>query len=106
MQGFASNVYRDLYTDIWSAGLKYETGPWAVSASYVYADEELFFGSQQGTGMQVAAAYTIDENFRVSGGFQHFAFDGPFGGCPTDAGGFGCYSLDGDVGYLETTFSF
>jgi hypothetical protein len=42
----------------------------------------------------------------VSAGHQHFEFEGPFGGCPTDSGGFGCYTLDGNVGYLETTFSF
>jgi hypothetical protein len=42
----------------------------------------------------------------VSAGYQHFEFEGSFGNCLTDAGGFGCDTLDGSVGYLETTFSF
>ena len=103
-----SNVFEDLTTSIWSAGLTYETGPWMFGANYVYADAELFFGDQQeGSGLQFAGAYTIDENIRISAGYQHFEFDGPGAQCITDAGGgFGCDTLDGNIGYLETTFSF
>jgi predicted porin len=108
VQGFFnSNVFEDLVTDIWSAGVTYETGPWMFGVNYVTAEAELFFGDrQEGSGLQFAGAYTIDENFRITGGYQHFEFEGPFGGCLTDFGGFACDTLDGDVGYLETTFSF
>ena len=106
-QGFSANVYEDLYTDIWSVGLTYETGPWMFGVNYVTAEAELpFSDNQTGEGLQFAGAYTLDENWRVSAGYQHFEFEGPFGGCPTDAGGGGCNTLDGNVGYLETTFSF
>ena len=107
--GFNYNVIDGLYTDVWSAGLTYETGPWMVGANYVYADEELLFSSvnQQGSGLQFAGGYTFNENFKTTVGYQHFEFDGPGNQCFTDAGGgFGCDTLDGNVGYLETTFSF
>jgi predicted porin len=106
---FISNVLEDVTTDIWSIGATYETGPWAFGVNYVIANEEVLFSTdQEGRGLQFAAAYTIDENFRVSAGYQHFEFEGPNGNCPTDAGGgfFGCDTLDGNVGYLETTFIF
>lgn len=106
-QGFSANVYDDLYTDIWSVGVTYETGPWMFGANYVTAREELPFSREQtGDGLQFAGAYTFDENWRVSAGYQHFEFEGPVGNCFTDSGGFGCDTLDGNVGYVETTFSF
>lgn len=106
-KGFSSNVYEDLYTDIWSVGVTYETGPWMFGANYVYADAEVFGGNdQKGKGLQFAGAYTFDENIRLSAGYQHFEFDGPNGSCGTDFGGPGCDTLDGNIGYLETTFSF
>lgn len=107
---FTSNVFEDLYTDLWSVGTTYETGPWMFGVNYVYANAELFFGDEQeGSGLQFAGAYTIDENIRVSAGYQHFEFDGPNNSCQTDEGGIGfpaCDTLDGSVAYLETTFSF
>ena len=106
---FNSNVFEDLVTNIWSAGLTYETGPWMFGATYVYAEAELFSENQTGSGLQFAGAYTIDENIRISAGYQHFEFDGPQNQCQTDNGGIffpPCDTLDGNVAYLETTFSF
>jgi hypothetical protein len=71
------------------------------------SDEELVFSDkQQGNGFQVAGAYTFHENLRLSAGYQSFEFEGPFGGCLTDFGAFACDTLDGKIGYVETTFSF
>ncbi len=108
VQAFFTNVFDDLYTDIWSVGFTYDRGPWSFGANYIYADEELFFTTenQEGSGVQVAAGYTFGPNIRLTGGYQHFNFDGPFDVCLTDFGGGACDTLDGDVGYLETTFSF
>jgi hypothetical protein len=108
VQGFDSNVFDDEYTDIWSFGLTYERGPWMLGATYIMAEEELLFttAEQEGSGLQFAAGYAFNEMIRITGGYQHFEFDGPINNCFTDAGGFGCDTLDGDVGYLETTFSF
>lgn len=108
MQGFFTNVFDDAYTDIWSVGLTYERGPWSLGANYITADQEFPFPSenQEGSGVQFAAGYTFDPNIRLTGGYQHFEFDGPFDSCPTDAGGPFCDTLDANLGYLETTFSF
>jgi outer membrane protein OmpU len=107
VQGVVSNVFDDTFTDIWSVGLTYERGPWMFGATYIAADEELFFSAtnQEGEGVQLAAGYTIGENVRVTGGYQHFDFQGPIDDCFNFGGG-SCDTLDGDVGYLETTFSF
>ena len=107
VQGFASNVFKGLYTDIWSVGLTYERGPWMFGANYIYGDEEVLFSTvnQQGSGLQFAGGYTFTENIRATAGYQHFEFDGPINFC-ADFGGGSCDTLDGDVGYLETTFSF
>lgn len=106
-QGLFTNVIDDLYTDIWSFGVTYESGPWMAGVNYVTSDAELIFArEQQGSGLQFAGAYTVNEYVRVSGGYQHFEFEGPIGTCITGLGGFGCDTLDGDVGYVETTFSF
>lgn len=106
--GFAPNVFEGEYTDIWSFGLTYERGPWMFGANYIMAEEELrfFTSDQEGSGLQFAGAYTFNETIRMSAGWQHFEFDGPFGTCFTDAGGGSCFALDGDVGYLETSFNF
>lgn len=108
VSGFAGNALDDEVTDIWSFGLTYERGPWMLGATYILADEELPFSTaeQQGTGLQFAAGYTFSESIRMTGGYQRFEFDGPINTCFTDAGGFACDTLDGNVGYLETTFSF
>ena len=104
---FTSNVVEDLYTEVWSFGLTYETGPWMAGVNYIMSDEELVFSDkQQGNGFQVAGAYTFHENLRLSAGYQSFEFEGPFGGCLTDFGAFACDTLDGKIGYVETTFSF
>ena len=108
---FRSNVFDDRYTDIWSFGLTYERGPWMFGATYITAEEELPDPDeiQDGSGLQFAAGYTFNENVRITGGYQHFEFQGPANSCLTDEGGTGfppCDTLDGNVGYVETTFSF
>ena len=104
VQGFFTNVIDDAYTDIWSIGLTYETGPWMFGTNYIKAMQEFDFGpDQEGQGLQFAGAYTFTENIRVSTGYQHFEFQGPSDFCVTDVF---CDTLDGDIGYLETTFSF
>lgn len=108
VRGVFGNVFEDETTDIWSFGLTYERGPWMFGANYITANEELAFWSedQEGSGLQFAGAYTINEFIRIGAGYQHFEFEGPFDACATDTGQFGCDTLDGDVGYLETSFSF
>lgn len=104
---FLSNVLANDYTESLSFGLTYETGPWMVGANYITVQEELPFSTDQdGKGFQLAGAYTFHENMRVSAGYQRFEFEGPFSGCLTDFGGSACSTLDADVGYIETTFSF
>lgn len=99
---FTSNVFEDAYTDVWSYGLMYESGPWAASVNYITMTEELPFNEQEGSGLQFALGYSINENFRITGGYQRYEFGADFGGC----GFFGCTDLDANVGYVETTFSF
>jgi hypothetical protein len=108
VRGIFGNVFEDETTDVWSFGLTYERGPWMFGANYITANEELAFWSedQEGSGLQFAGAYTLNENIRFSAGWQRFEFEGPFDVCFTDTGQFGCDTLDGDVGYLETSFSF
>lgn len=108
VDGFFSNVFEEEYTEIFSVGLNYERGPWMYGINYIMADQEIPFSTvnQEGDGLQFAAGYTFTENIRLTGGFQHFEFEGPVGACPTDFGGPICDTLDGAVGYLETTFSF
>jgi outer membrane protein OmpU len=108
VRGVFGNVFEDETTDVWSFGLTYERGPWMFGANYITADEELAFWSedQEGSGLQFAGAYTINENIRLSAGWQRFEFEGPFDVCFTDTGQFGCDTLDGDIGYLETSFNF
>lgn len=108
---FNSNVFEDVYTEIWSVGVLYETGPWAFGLNYITVDEDspFYLQNQEGDGFQVALGYTITENFRVTGGWQRFEYDGPFGVCPTDTGGIffpPCDTLTANVGYVETTVSF
>jgi predicted porin len=108
---FTSNVLDDNETEIWSAGIKYETGPWSVGANYIHSNEELPFSSvdQEGQGAEVSLGYVVNENIRVTAGYQHFEFDGPRGQCMTDSGGVffpQCDTLDADVGFIETKFGF
>lgn len=108
---FNSNVFEDNYTEIWSFGVMYESGPWAFGLNYITSEEEMPFFSekQQGDGFQVSAGYTVTEYLRITGGWQRFEFDGPYGECQTDTGGIffpTCDTLNANVGYVETTFSF
>jgi len=115
---FTSNVIRGNDTTIWSAGVKYETGPWAFGLDYITSSEQIpFLANQDGKGMEAAIGYTLDEHIRFTGGYQRFEFDGPFGSCLTDHGGAGavpppflafppCNSLDANVGFVESKFSF
>jgi outer membrane protein OmpU len=111
VQTIFANVYDDLYTDIWSAGLTYERGPWMFGINYIHADEELVFDdtNQTGSGTQLAAGYTFSPNIRLTAGYQYFDFEGPDNQCQADDGGAGsprCDTLDANLGYVETTFSF
>ncbi len=108
VKGFSSNVFENETTDIWSFGFTYETGPWMVGANYITAEEELpfFTENQDGSGLQFAAAYTFNETIRLGAGFQHFKFEGPFDVCFTDTGEFGCDTMNGNIGYLETSLTF
>ncbi len=107
---FTSNVIDRNDTDIWSAGVKYETGPWAFGLDYITSREQIPFSTDQtGKGMEAAVGYTFDEHIRFTGGYQRFEFDGPFGSCLTDKGGLGfppCDTLDANVGFVESKFSF
>ena len=101
---FITNVFEDEVTETWSFGLMYETGPWAASVNYITMTEEILFSSrdQEGSGLQFGLGYTVDENIRVTGGYQRYEFKRDFGFC----GFFGCDTLDANVGYIETTFNF
>jgi outer membrane protein OmpU len=99
---FEGNVFEGEQTQVWSFGLMYETGPWAASVNYITMVEELSFGEQDGSGLQFGLGYTINEAFRVTGGYQHYEFEQDFGGC----GFFGCSDLDANVGYVEASFNF
>jgi hypothetical protein len=104
---FSANVFEDDFTDVWSFGLMYESGPWAASANYITMAQDIGFSGdvQEGSGLQFALGYAISEYFRVTGGYQRYEFDTEFGGfCAPN--GFGCDKLDANVGYVETTFSF
>ncbi len=103
---FLANVFEDEVTEVWSVGLMYETGPWAASVDYITMNEELPFSfDQEGSGLQFGLGYAINENFRITGGYQRYEFDRDFGGC--GFGGFlSCTVLDANVGYIETTFNF
>ena len=110
---FASNVLDGLETEVWSAGVKYETGPWAFGLDYITENEEQASfpsGDQSGKGFEAAVGYTFNEWLRMTGGYQRFEFDGPAGQCQTDhGGGFifpACDTQDANVGFVETKFSF
>ncbi|MFM9863957.1 MAG: porin [Micropepsaceae bacterium] len=100
---FDANVIEGYQTEVWSFGLMYEAGPWAASVNYITMIEEVPFSTEQdGSGLQFALGYTINEDFRITGGYQRFDFDGPLNFCST---GF-CDTLDANVGYIETSFNF
>ena len=111
---FLSNVINDEETEVWSAGIKYETGPWAFGLNYIVETEDLGFTNedQEGSGFEAAIGYTVNSFIRLTGGYQHFEFDGPNSGttaCPIGNGGIffpTCDTQDADVGFVETKFSF
>ncbi|NOT41415.1 MAG: porin, partial [Alphaproteobacteria bacterium] len=89
---FTANVFEGEQTEAWSFGLMYETGPWAASVNYITMTEELSFAEQDGSGLQFALGYTINEAFRITGGYQRYEFERDFGGCGFGFGG--CTDLD------------
>ncbi|MBI1210259.1 MAG: porin [Alphaproteobacteria bacterium] len=108
---FASNVLDGEHTEVWSAGLKYETGPWAFGVDYITETEDLPFTTRQqdGSGLEAAVGYTFNSYLRMTGGYQHFEFSGPRNSCTTDSGGIffpQCDTQDANVGFIETKFSF
>lgn len=108
-ESFNANVFADDVTEVWSYGVMYETGPWAASVNYIAMTQDIGFSTfdvQEGSGLQFALGYTINENFRMTGGYQRYEFEEkPFGFCGF-GGFFNCTDLDASVGYVETTFSF
>jgi predicted porin len=112
----AGCVLPNARTTIWGAGVEYETGPWSFGANYVALEEELppfrtaplnplRFETQEATGWMGAIGYEFDENLRLGLGYQHYDFDGPAQACvagPTAA----CDTLEANVAYFETAFSF
>jgi hypothetical protein len=103
---FSSNVFDDLYTEVWSYGVTYETGPWMLGANYITSTQELGGTSEQdGLGYQLSGAYTVNEYLRLSAGYQRYEFEGPFDTCVVGLT-FLCDTLDADIGYVETTFRF
>lgn len=114
-QQIAGCVLPDARTEIWGAGITYETGPWEFGVNYVTMDEELptftTIGpvlhnlSQQADGWTGAVGYEFDENLRMGIGYQHYEFDGPANACvsgPTAV----CDTLDANLGYFETSITF
>ncbi len=102
-------------TEIWGAGIEYETGPWSFGVNYVDLTEELPLANtgglipvnfqpsdQKGQGWSGAVGYEFDENLRMGVGYQHYSFEGPANACVAAA----CDTLDADVAYFETAFSF
>ncbi len=105
-------------TEIWGAGVTYETGPWQFGVNYANIREELpaFVDNsviglptrqlvQNGEAWQGTIGYEIGNGVDLYAGYQHYNFDGPTGGCslgPVAA----CDSLTADVGFLQTAFSF
>jgi hypothetical protein len=92
----ASAACSVLFEDNAAAGTVFRTPKLLADTPYTF---------DLGNGFQLAGAYTFHENLRVSAGYQGFEYEGDFGSCFTDFT-FTCDTLDGDVGYIETTFSF
>jgi outer membrane protein OmpU len=97
------NVFRNLETELWDVGLKYESGPWSAGVNYVSADAELPFKfNQKGEAIEIAGGLLVGPGIQVAAGYQHFNFDGPNGTCNVAI----CDSAEAGVFYLETTLSF
>jgi outer membrane protein OmpU len=108
-------VLPDADTRIWGAGLTYETGPWTFGVNYANTHEELpafvdasIIGTptrrlaQDVEAWQGTIGYEIDNGIDLYVGYQHYNFDGPTGQCSAIA----CDSMDANVGFLQTAFSF
>ncbi len=107
----AGCVLPDSQTTVWAAGATYETGPWRFGAGYVNLEQELppftdgpitRFETQDAQGYTGAVGYEFDENVQLVIGYQHYDFDGPVGSCTAAA----CDTLDADLAYFQTSFSF
>lgn len=110
----AGCVLPDARTEIWGAGITYETGPWEFGVNYVTLDEELpaftsgpttYRLSQEAEGWAGAVGYEFDENLRMGVGYQHYTFDGPANACVAAPVGV-CDTLDANVAYFETSITF
>ncbi len=106
-------VLPDARTEIWGAGIEYETGPWSFGVNYVDLTEELPLVSsfligtfrpedQRANALSGAVGYEFDENLRMGVGFQHYQFEGPANACVAAA----CDTLDANLGYFETSITF
>ena len=102
-------------TEIWGAGMTYETGPWMFGVNYANIHEELppyvdgtVIGTptrqlaQDGEAWQGTIGYEVGNGVDIYLGYQHYNFDGPAAQCSLAA----CDSLEADVGFLQTAFSF
>jgi len=95
-------------TEIWGAGIAYETGPWRFGAGYVTLEQELpntaasSSLTQDAQGWTGAIGYEFDENVQIVTGYQHYDYDGPAGVCIAA----GCDKLDADLAYLQTSITF
>ncbi|NOT41414.1 MAG: porin, partial [Alphaproteobacteria bacterium] len=111
----AGCVLPDARTEIWGAGITYETGPWEFGVNYVTLDEELpaftTLGpvvhnlSQEAEGWAGAIGYEFDENLRMGVGYQHYKFEGPANAC-VSAPVAACDTLDANLAYFETSITF
>lgn len=111
----AGCVLPNANTEVWGAGLTYETGPWMFGVNYANLHEELppyvdgtVIGTptrnltQDAQAWQGTVGYEIGNGLDVYLGYQHYNFDGPTGQCSIVA----CDSMDANVGFLQTAFSF
>ena len=102
-------------TEIWGAGATYETGPWQFGVNYANVNEQLppyvdasVIGAptrqltQKGEAWQGTIGYEVGNGVDIYAGYQHYNFDGPTGGCSLAA----CDSLQANVGFVQTAFSF
>jgi predicted porin len=103
--GFSYNVFQEFDTQIWEAGLKYETGPWSVGLNYVKAESDMpgVVSTPQGEGVELAAGVVLGPGIQMSAGYQHYNFDGPFDVCdPFGA----CDTVKAGLLYVETSLTF
>jgi predicted porin len=109
----AGSVLRGRDTTIWSAGAKYETGPWAFGLNYIQGTAELagVGQKQKGRAYQAAASYQVGPGIVLVLGYQRWEFEAGGTLVPTFANSFSPVpftptNLDADMLYLETSLSF